>query len=222
MKYGIPTSEGAGIFYLGQLKMAQRLILVRHGDLGEGCRGRYIGRTDAPLSPEGRRQAAALAGELGRLGGARILCSPLLRTRDTAAIALGADGAFTIDADLREIDFGRWESLSFAQIAAADPAATGGWAALDEDFAFPGGEGIGAFRNRIGAAAGRILADPAGTVVAVTHGGVIRLLICLLLGLDYRHYLLFDVRPGSISEITIEGGKGVLARLNDRCHLEGI
>jgi len=200
--------------------MAQRLILIRHGDLGEGCRGRYIGQTDAPLSPEGRHQAAALAKELGRLGGARILCSPLLRTRETAGIALGADRTFAIDDDLREISFGRWESMSFAQIAAADPAAVEGWASLDEDFTFPGGESIGAFRKRIGEAAGRIAADPTGTVVAVTHGGVIRLLICLLLGLDYRHYLLFDVRPGSLSEITIEGGKGVLTRLNDRCHLE--
>ena len=222
MKYGIPTSEGAGIFYFWQLTMTKRLILIRHGDLGEGRRGRYIGRTDAPLSPEGRLQAAALAGELGRPGGAHVLCSPLLRTRETAAIALGTEGAFTIDDDLREISFGRWESMSFAEIAAADPEAVEQWAALAEDFAFPGGEGIGAFRNRVGAAADRIAADPAGTVVAVTHGGVIRLLICLFLGLDYRHYLLFDVRPGSISEITIEGGKGVLTRLNDRHHLDGI
>jgi broad specificity phosphatase PhoE len=222
MKYGIPTSKGAGIFYFGQRYMAQRLILIRHGDLGEGCRGRYVGRTDAPLSPEGRRQAAALARKLERLGGARILCSPLLRARETAALALGAEGVLTIDDDLREIDFGRWESMSFAEIAAADPAAVDGWAALDEDFAFPGGEGIGAFRRRIEAVAGRIAADPAGTIAAVTHGGVIRLIICLLLGLDTRHYLLFDVRPGSISEIRIEEGRGVLARLNDRCHLEGI
>lgn len=203
--------------------MAQRLILIRHGDLGEGCRGRYVGRTDAPLSPGGRRQAAALAEELGRTGkGARILCSPLLRARETAAIALGTDGPLIIDDDLREIDFGRWESLSFAEIAASDPASVEKWADLDDDFTFPGGEEIGAFRKRIGAAAGRIAGDPAGIVVAVTHGGVIRHLICLFLGLDYRHYLHFDVQPGSVSEIAIEGGKGVLTRLNDRCHLEGI
>ena len=147
--------------------------------------------------------------------GAHILCSPLLRTRETAGIALGAGRDLHHDDDLREIDFGRWEGMSFAEIAAADPAAVDRWAALDEDFAFPGGEGIGAFRERIGAAAGRIAADPAGTVVAITHGGVIRLLICRFLGLDYRHYLLFDVRPASISEIRIEGGRGVLTRLND-------
>jgi alpha-ribazole phosphatase len=204
------------------MAMTQRLILVRHGDLGARYRGRYVGRTDAPLAAEGRRQAAALAGDLGRRGGAHILCSPLLRARETAEIALGADAAFTIDDDLREIDFGRWEAMSFAEIAAADPAAVDRWAALEDDFTFPGGEGIGAFRKRIGAVAGRIAADPSGTVVAITHGGVIRLLICRFLELEYRRYLLFDVRPGSLSEISIEGGKGVLTRLNDRHHLEDL
>ena len=203
-------------------RVTKRLILVRHGDLGEGYWDRYVGRTDLPLAAEGRRQAAAMAGKLGRIEGARILCSPLLRARETARIALGEEGVFAIDDDLREIDFGRWETMSFAQIAAADPAAVERWAALPDDFTFPGGESIGAFRGRIAAAAGRIAADPAGTVIAVTHGGVIRLLICHFLGLGHRRYLLFDVRPGSISEIGIEGERGVLTRLNDRCHLEGI
>ena len=201
--------------------MTKRLMLVRHGDLGEGYRGRYVGSTDLPLAAEGRRQAAALAGGIRRLAGTHFLCSPLLRTRETVQVALGEGGAFTIDDDLREIDFGRWELMSFAEIAAADPAAVDRWAALENDFTFPGGESIGAFRKRVGAVADRIAADPAETVVAFTHGGVIRLLICHFLGLEYRRYLLFDVRPGSISEIGIEGGKGILTRLNDRCHLGG-
>ncbi len=202
--------------------MTKRVILIRHGDLGEACRGLYIGRTDVPLSEGGKRQAAALAGELRRLHGAHLICSPLLRARETAEIALGAADACDIDPDLREIDFGRWEGMGFARIAATDPAAVDRWAALDEDFTFPGGEGFGAFSQRIGAAAGRIAADPAGTVVAFTHGGVIRYLICRFLGLEGRHYLLFDVRPGSLSEVSLEGERGVLTRLNDRCHLEGM
>jgi alpha-ribazole phosphatase len=201
--------------------MAKRVILIRHGDLGEACRGLYIGRTDLPLSEEGKRQAAALAGEIGRLNGAHLLCSPLRRTRETAEMALGAVDACDIDFDLREIDFGRWEGMDFTEIAASDPAAVECWAALDEDFAFPGGESVGGFSKRIGAVAGRIAADPAGTVVAFTHGGVIRYLICRFLGLEDRHYLLFDVRPGSLCELSLDGERGVLIRLNDRCRREG-
>jgi alpha-ribazole phosphatase len=197
--------------------MANQLVLVRHGD---HCRGRYVGRTDQALSAKGRLQAAALAGPLARLKGARFLSGPLCRTRETAEIAMGADGRFAIDENLREIDFGRWEGMSFAEIAVAYPAAVDRWAALAEDFAFPGGESIGDFHKRIGAAVGRIAADSAGTVVVFTHGGVIRFLICRLLGLPDRHHLLFDVRPASISEIRIDGGKGVLTLLNNRNHLE--
>ncbi len=152
----------------------------------------------------------------------RILCSPLLRARETAGIVLGADDAFVIDDDLQEISFGRWESMSFTEIVAADPAVVDGLASIDEDFTFPGGESIGAFRTRIANAAGRIAADPAETVIAFTHGGVIRLLICLFLGLELRHYFLFDVRPGSISELSLDDSRGVLIRLNDCCHFEGI
>jgi len=201
--------------------MVQRLILIRHGDLGDRCRGRYIGRTDASLSAEGKRQAEALAGPVARLNGARFLTSPLRRTRETAEIALGAHGRFEIVENLREIDFGRWEGMSFAEIAAADPAAVDCWAALDDAFAFPEGEEIKAFQERIRAAAERIAADPAGTVAVFAHGGVIRFLICHFLGLPDRHHLLFDVRPASISEIRIDGGCGVLTRLNDWHHLEG-
>jgi alpha-ribazole phosphatase len=215
MKYGIPASPGAGIFcFLRKRAMAERLILVRHGDLGEDSRGRYIGRTDLPLSAEGERQAAALSQALGRWPGARLLCSPLLRCRRTAEIALKGRGKWLIDADLKEIDFGRWEGMTFAHIATDDPAAVDRWAALEDGFSFPGGEGIAAFQARIAAAAGRIAADPAETIVAVTHGGVIRFLICRFLGLEYRHYLLFDVRPGSVAEIRIADGRGVLIRLN--------
>jgi broad specificity phosphatase PhoE len=201
--------------------MANQLILIRHGDLGDRYRGRYVGRTDAPLSAEGRRQAVALAGPVARLNGAHFLSSPLRRTRETAEIALGTHGRFEIVENLREIDFGRWEGMSFAEIAAADPAAADRWAALDDAFAFPEGEGIKAFQERIRAAAERIAADPAGTVVVFVHGGVIRFLICHFLGLPDRHHLLFDIRPASISEIRIDGGKGVLTLLNDRHHLEG-
>jgi len=199
--------------------MANRLILIRHGDLGESRRGRYIGRTDAALSAEGRRQAAALSEPLTRIGEALFFASPLLRTRETAEIALGAGGRFEIDDNLREIDFGCWEGMSFAEIVAADPAAVNRWAALEEEFTFPDGEGIARFRERIRAAADRAVTAPAETVVLFAHGGVIRFLVCRLLGLPDRHHLLFEIGPASISELRIDGGRGVLVRLNDRCHL---
>lgn len=214
----IPEEGGRGGPVRSGDGMAERLILIRHGDLGERWRGRYVGRIDVPLSAEGRQQAVALAIPVDRMDRARFWVSPLLRARETAEIALGGTGRFEVDENLREIDFGRWDGMSFPEILAADPDAVDRWSAMEEGFVFPEGEGIADFRKRIRAAAERIIADPAESVVLFAHGGVIRFLICRFLGLPDRHHLLFEIGPASVSEIRVGGG-GVLTLLNDRHHL---
>ncbi len=207
--------------------MSERLLMIRHGESEDRYKGRYIGKTDAALSAVGQKQAAALAAPLSRFGGASFFSSPLGRARQTAELATGGNRRLESDANLREIDFGLWEGMSFEEIAAAYPAQVVKWAARGEDFTFPEGESTEDFRKRIETAADRIVSDPAGTTVVFTHGGVIRFLICHFLGLPERFHLSFDIKPASLSEILIFAGKakpddhkGVLTRLNDRHHLE--
>ncbi|NTW77456.1 MAG: histidine phosphatase family protein, partial [Syntrophaceae bacterium] len=102
-----------------------------------------------------------------------------------------------------------------------DPAGVERWSNFDNDFVFPGGEAIQSFIGRVRTAAQRIAQDPAQTVAVITHGGIIRFLICHYLGLDMRNYLLFDVQPASLSVITLYDGQGILNSLNNLCHLEG-
>ena len=201
--------------------MAEKLILIRHGALNPEYSGRFIGWTDVGLSADGRKQAGAIGGFLERLGHARFISSPMKRARETAASALESTGRpFDIDEELREIDFGAWEEKTFDEISTADPDQVARWGRFAKDFAFPGGESLMAFADRIARVAGRMASDPAQTVVAITHGGVIRFLICHFLGLEPRQYLLFNVDYASISIIDLFGRTGVLTRLNDGCHLE--
>lgn len=200
--------------------MAERLLMIRHGESETRYRGRYIGKTDAALSDEGQRQAAALAAALSSLKDVSFFTSPLIRARQTAKLALGMDATIEIDNDLREIDFGLWEGLSFGEISAAYPSEVGRWAELGDDFIFPEGESTSDFRRRIAKAADRIMNNPAGTVAVFSHGGVIRFLICHFLGLRTRDHLSFDISPASISEMTLFDGRGILTRLNDRHHLK--
>jgi len=199
--------------------MAERLLLIRHGLVEEAEQGRFVGRTDPPLSAEGRRQAAALADLLAGLQGARLMVSPLRRACQTAEIALGPGRPYALDEALREIDFGRWEGKRFGEIAAEDPQRVADWAALTDDFAFPEGEALRDFRARVTAATGRMFDDPAETVVAFTHGGVIRLAVCHILGLPPRDFLRFDVEPASLTEFRRENGEWGLFLLNGRHHL---
>ena len=50
-------------------------------------------------------------------------------------------------------------------------------------------------------------------MLAVTHGGVVRMMICHLLGLEFRQYVAFDVPYCGLAVIDLVGGKGVLAAL---------
>ncbi len=223
MKYGIPDLLVRGFLLLkGRIAVAEKLILIRHGALEPEYIGRFVGRTDAGLSVPGRKQAEALGGYFQGLKSARVIVSPLRRAHQTAELALNSvKRPFDIDNELCEIDFGDWEKKTFEEINAADPENAARWGRFEKDFAFPGGESLQSFIDRIGDLALRIASDPAQTVVAITHGGVIRFLICHFLGIEPRHYLLFDVGYASMTEMTLYGQKGVLRRLNDQCHLEG-
>lgn len=171
-----------------------------------------------PAAPHGLQQARGLAKLVRSKGPGRCFCSPLVRASQTAEVIGNSTGLrVEVDKDLREIDFGQWEGKTFGQIAAEDPEAIDRWAEFSEEFAFPGGESVGGFLTRIRRAAHHLEEDPADVVVAVTHAGVIRGMICHLLGLPSRHYLLFDVRHAACTTIDLADGKGVLSGLNEQC-----
>ena len=205
--------------------MAKQLLLVRHGTVGELYVGTYVGRTDLPLSLEGRRTVEPLAEWLAGRKIGRAWCSPKLRARQTADIiaARRPSLSFAFDDNLREVDFGQWELMAFPQIAAEYPGQVARWVEAGDDFVFPGGERIGDFRARVAAAATGLAADPADIVLAVCHAGVIREMICHLLGLNgprgatsgvFSDAHLFKVRNATCSTIDLFDGKGVLAGLN--------
>jgi broad specificity phosphatase PhoE len=198
--------------------MAKRLILIRHGQVEERFAGRFVGATDAALSPAGLRQAQDLAAWLAGKKPEACFCSPLKRCVATAHAALaGLPLHPELDPDLREVDFGAWEGLSFADIAGKDAAAVDRWARFEPGFRFPDGESIADFTTRIAAAAARLAAAPPETVVAFTHGGVIRFMLCALLRLDPRSYAAFEIRPAGVAELALFEGGALLQHLGDVC-----
>jgi alpha-ribazole phosphatase len=198
--------------------MAQKLIFVRHGCAQGAKPGTFVGRTDLPLSPEGIEQARKLAPAIAAARPAACYCSPLLRARQTGEILLkNTRLALQIDDDLREIDFGRWECKTFEEITAADAGSVKRWAAFDHRFAFPGGESLGGFLARVRRSARRLSEDPAASVLVVTHGGIIRAMICHFLGLRPRQYVLFHIAHAACTVIDLYDGHGVLGGLNVPC-----
>jgi len=194
--------------------IARQLLLVRHGCVAPEFSGRYVGSTDCDLDSRATGELQTLAALLEPLRPAKCLHSPLLRACRTAEIlcaTLGVDSQ--ADDDLREIDFGLWEGLTFDEIASDWPAEVEAWARFAADFTFPGGQCVADFLAQIGRAAERLTVDPAETVMAVAHGGVIKSMICRFLGLEPWQYVLFAVPYATCVVIDLQDGRGVLAGL---------
>lgn len=143
--------------------------LLRHAPTAENLAGRYVGRTDPPLAPEG----VALASGIAPDAGARVVyTSPLRRTAETARILYPAARIVPV-ADLAEMDFGIFENQTHAELESTGEYRR--WLDSQCESPCPGGESRAEFAARSAAAFASIFsqADPAGILRLVVHGGVI-------------------------------------------------
>ena len=88
---------------------------------------------------------------LARLAPDACFASPMARTTETARLALGesATPPELLD-DLREVDFGAWECLTYDDLLQRDPDGAKRWCHAGSDFQFPDGDSVADFRRRVG------------------------------------------------------------------------
>jgi len=202
--------------------MATRLLLVRHGQTAWHAENRYAGISDVALTEEGLRQAEALGAWAGARTIDAVACSPLSRARATAAPAAGRLGLVPeVVGDLREVDFGWGEGRTLAEMRARDPAAVAAFEADAETGALPGSEPPLAAARR-GQAALRDLAElhPDGVVLVVAHNTLLRMTLCLMLGMRvgrYRH-LLPALDNAAVTEIEVHRDRTAMRSLNVPVH----
>lgn len=193
------------------MSVKKKLTLLRHGETDYP--NRYIGSRDVPLAPAGVTQIKGLRKHFKNQGVDRIVASPMQRcTQSCELLFPGCD--MSCDDDLREIDFGRWEGLSFQEIVERDPDIVEKWASWSPDFRFPEGESIGHFVSRVKKAGTRLMELTDKNIVLITHGGVVRALLCYYLGLAPENYLLFQVEKGRFATLDLYDGLGVLTGFN--------
>lgn len=195
---------------------ATRVVLLRHGRTGHNHAGLWQGQLDIPLDDVGRAQAVSAGEGLARrietwqAAGetVRLVSSDLSRAFETAKAVASASGLeVAVDKRLREIYAGQWQGLTRAQIASSAMAGELAAWSNGEDVAVGGGEK----RSEAGRRAADCLVELAsamdgGTLVAVTHGGVMRGATLTLLGLEGGDWFLFagvgnchmiDLQPGA-------------------------
>lgn len=200
-----------------------RLLLVRHGETDWNAARRVQGTSDVPLNEVGIEQARKLHHRLATVSIDAAYTSDLSRSVETARIVVeGRRLSLRLTPALREIAYGEWEGMTRQALEAAGYgprlAAWNSGAPCDPP---ADGETREEADARIEHFLSCIFPRHAGeTVLVVSHGGPLRLLITRLLGRTV--YDWGDVRQANtaLSEAVVTPGKAVrFVRINDTAHL---
>lgn len=198
-----------------------KLILVRHGETDWNNERRWQGQLDVPLNDTGEWQARQVGQALADEPIARLVSSDLQRAQTTAtAIAAACDLTILTDARLREIGFGSWEGLSIDQIMEQDGDAYRRWRENPSAHAPIGGETLDVTGQRVLSLWQEIREIDAGTIVVVSHGGTLRILLSHLLQLPPQSFWQLELDNASLSTIKINQTGNTLISLNDTQHLQ--
>lgn len=204
---------------------ATEVVLVRHGASAEAIPGAPFplvnGHGDPPLSPDGERQAAAVAERLAREQISRLFITPLRRTARTADPLAAATGlGFTVIEELAEVHLGDWEGGEYRIRAAnRDPIVR---RAFEEERwdVIPGGESPESLARRVRTGIEKVVeaTGPDAVAVAVVHGAVIGEACRQASG--SRRFAFVHADNGSITRLVIgPDGRWLLLSFNDVSHL---
>ncbi|MDR8409134.1 histidine phosphatase family protein [Nonomuraea sp. 3-1Str] len=195
-----------------------RLVLVRHGETVWHAENRYAGLSDVALTPLGHEQAGRLAGWAATAGLTGVWASPLSRASITAAPSAEAAGVeLRVDDRLREIDFGKGDGLTSAEMHERFPEERAAFEADPAAHPLPGGEDPHAVADRFVAALDDVrAAQPDGRVLVVAHTTAIRLALCRLIGVPLGSYRRLFPRLDNcaVTELRLRDGQVAMLQFN--------
>jgi probable phosphoglycerate mutase len=198
--------------------------MIRHGATTLSAEDRFAGSTEVELSDEGRGQARALGDRLKAEQIAAVYASPMKRTLETARLVFGPHPCRAEERPgLKEIDHGRWEGLTKAEVRARWAEEYANWEADPFTFAPIGGEsGLSVLARALPVVRELVTTHPNQTVAVVSHKATLRLLLCALLGIDARGYRdVLDQSPACLNVVHFKDvTKARLMLFNDVSHYQ--
>ncbi len=158
------------------------LVLIRHAETA--LAGTFCGHSDPWLHARGRQQVQSLVERLSSEHFDIVYSSDLRRAMETAVPLAESMGAPCISTPaLREVNFGAWEGLAWAEIEASDPQLAQRWIDAFPSVAAPHGEPYEFFEARVWSELNRLLQLASSRrISAVTHAGVMRVALQRLMG----------------------------------------
>jgi len=190
-------------------------LLMRHGETEWNRQGRVMGRNPIELDQRGRAQVESALSLARMLKPDLIVTSPLVRARQSAEIiARGLGGLEVVDEpQLEEVRYGSWEGMTFPELI------------VDESYLkyreeplgnlTPGGESIYDVQRRgVEAVSGAIAANHGRRVLFVSHGDIIRTVLCHFMGLSLEYFRRIRIDNAAFSAVQISDRFAELKFLN--------
>jgi broad specificity phosphatase PhoE len=182
------------------------IILARHGETEWSRDLKHTGRSDIPLTENGRAEAHELRPALAGRSFVRVISSPLERALETCRLA-GLGEKVELSDDLLEWDYGDYEGITTAEIHQERPD----WYLWRDGC--PGGETA----PEVGARVDRVIAQLRsleGDAALFSHGHVLRVLTARWLKLGPESGALFKLDTGTLSSLGYERKTPVITRWN--------
>jgi broad specificity phosphatase PhoE len=207
----------------------RRLVLIRHGETLANREKRFQGHHDVPLSELGERQAVATADRIAReFDLVRCYSSDLARADETAReIAQRSAVDIHLDPALREANLGALQGQPWDRAAEFLGDESGYLDRLSLHAAPPDGETPMHVRRRCQRFVRSLFSSldelDRGDLAVVAHGGSLRALLAVLLGLPAAGGWAFRFDNCSVTSVLIRPDRpALLLAYNDFSHLGGL
>lgn len=202
------------------------LLLIRHGKKKEiNAYNPQNQRFDPPLTSLGISQAIKTGEFLQSIKINRIISSDMVRTTQTANIINRyTKTPIEFRQELREICFGKLEIEGWSEFENISPLIYKKYLQKNEDFFYPDGESGQSSANRVSPLLKSLKSDKESQKIAfITHGGLIRVILCLILEIDYgkRFQFGYPIHNCSITSLKLnyKCGYFCLQSFNSISHL---
>jgi broad specificity phosphatase PhoE len=196
-----------------------QIVLVRHGATDWNLEHRCQGSTDRDLSETGLHQAEEIAIRLRAETVHGIYSSDLKRARQTAEVISQHHGLpVAIETQIRELDHGHLEGLTFAEIKQNYGAFLSRWRSEPAELEVPGGERLIDVAERAWSGLNRIAArhGPAERIVVVSHNFPIVGIVCRITGTHLNNYRNFHLDPCGMTRLQRNpDGRWQVTHIND-------
>jgi broad specificity phosphatase PhoE len=191
-----------------------QIALLRHAQTD--LHGRFCGHSDPGLSVQGQEQLPIIIQSLSHMVLRAIWCSDLLRARETAEpIAKHFGLHYTTSPGFREMNFGKWEGMTWKEVELQYPEDASAWAKVFPHHRPPGGESFLELQTRAVEQMEQLAkhAEPGCTLV-VTHAGFIRTVVAWVLGVPDERISRIGQNHGALTTLEKLGNHWTITALN--------